>query len=142
MKNPVLFLFALLTFCITYAQKAAPGIQRIDPVNWWIGMKNPSLQLLVYGPDAGKFSYSINYPGIRLLKTHTTENPNYAFLDLTITPVARAGMLKVVGKSGNQTISRNYELKPRTREVKGSGVGPGDLIYLIMPDRFANGDAS
>jgi glycosidase len=142
MKNFMLFLFTFLTFYFTHAQKAAPAIQRIDPVNWWTGMKNPLLQLLVYGPDAGKFSYTINYPGVKLLKSHTTENPNYAFLDLSIMPSAKAGMFKVVGKSGNQTISRSYELKSRTSEIKGKGVGPGDLIYLIMPDRFANGDPS
>jgi glycosidase len=142
MKNSLLFLFAILTIYFTQAQKPAPAIQRIDPVNWWVGMKNPQLQLLVYGPDAGRFSYAINYPGVKLIKSHTTENPNYAFLDLSISPGTKAGLLKVVGKSGSQIISRNYELKSRTTEVKGGGVGAGDLIYLIMPDRFANGDPS
>ena len=105
-------------------------------------MNNPEVQLLVYGPNAGTLSYTVSYPGVNLVKVSKVENPNYVFIDLTITPSAKPGILRVVGQSGKQTISKEYELKARTKEAKGTGVTSADLIYLIMPDRFANGDLS
>jgi glycosidase len=140
MKRSVYLFFLLAPFVLfrTLAQTAA--IQRIDPTNWWVGMKNPNLQLLVYGPKAGSMTYAINYPGVRLVKTHQAENPDFAFLDLNISPTAKPGTFQVVGKTGTETVKRAFELKPRTTGPKGQGVSAADFIYLIMPDRFANGD--
>ena len=132
-----LILFGL-TIHVALAQ--TPAIQRIDPTNWWVGMKNPNLQLLIYGPNAGTLTYSINYPGVRVVKTQKAENPDFAFLDLTIAPATKPGTLQVVGKGGGKTLSRGYELRARSNSAKGQGVSPADFIYLIMPDRFANGD--
>ncbi|GAB3568588.1 glycoside hydrolase family 13 protein [Spirosoma luteolum] len=120
--------------------QTAPAITRINPTNWWVGMKNKNLQLLVYGPNAGTLAYTVNYPGVTLVKTHTVENPNYAFLDLTIAPTTRPGTLNLVGKRGSQTLTKAYELKARDRSPKGQGVSSADFIYLAMPDRFDNGD--
>lgn len=133
------FLIALLWGSSpAFSQQAQ--IQRVNPTNWWVGMKNPNLQLLVYGPNAGALTYSVNYAGVRLLKTHTVENPNYAFLDLTLAPTTKPGTLQLVGKRGNQTLTQPFELKARDKSPKGQGVTSADFIYLIMPDRFANGD--
>lgn len=136
------FLILIILFQFVFASAQTPSIQRIDPSNWWTGMKNPNVQLLVYGPNAGTLTYSLIYPGVKLVKTGKTENPNYAFLDLTISESAKPGNIRIVGKAGNQSITKSYELKARTKEAKGKGVNSSDLIYLIMPDRFANGDAS
>ncbi|ADB38896.1 glycoside hydrolase family 13 protein [Spirosoma linguale] len=127
---------------LSAAMAQSARIQRINPTNWWVGMKNPNLQLLVYGPNAGSLTYTINYAGVKLVKAHTVENPNYAFLDLTIAPTAKAGTLTIVGKRGGQTLTQPFELKARDRSPKGQGVTAADFIYLIMPDRFANGDPS
>ena len=135
-------LICFISYGSIHSQSPSPAIRRIDPPNWWIGMKNPNVQLLVYGPNAGTLTYTINYPGVTLVKTSKVENPNYAFLNLKIAPSAKIGMLKIFGQSGGQTIIQQYELKARTNEPKGSGVTSADLIYLIMPDRFANGDPS
>ncbi|SHJ26669.1 Glycosidase [Hymenobacter daecheongensis DSM 21074] len=132
-------LLALLLPLLGLAQ-SAPGITRINPTNWWVGMKNPSLQLLVYGPQAGTLTYTITYPGVKLVKVNTVENPNYAFLDLTIAPTAKPGKVQIIGKKGTQTISQTWELRARDNTPKGQGVTAADLIYLAMPDRFANGD--
>lgn len=135
--------FTLLIFLSAYVSVAlaqAVQIQRVNPTNWWVGMKNPNLQLLVYGPNAGTLTYTINYAGVKLQKTHTVENPNYAFLDLTIAPTAKAGTIRIVGKRGSQTLTQPFELKARDKTPKGQGVTAADFIYLIMPDRFANGD--
>jgi len=103
-------------------------------------MNGTDLQLLVYGPSAGTLTFSVDYPGVKLVKTHKVENPNYAFLDLKIDKTAKAGKFKIVGRLGAHNISRSYELKTRTKEVKGKGISSADLVYLIMPDRFSNGD--
>lgn len=115
----------------------------VYPTNWWVGMKNPKLQLMVYAEGAGNATYTITDPAVQLVKTTIPENKNYAFLDLVVKPNARPGMLKVRWKRGTATGSFDYELKAR-RKGNGSqyaqGVRSSDLIYLIMPDRFANGD--
>ncbi|MBC6991035.1 glycoside hydrolase family 13 protein [Hymenobacter sp. BT491] len=127
---------------LTVAAQGTPAIQRVNPTNWWVGMKKNNVQLLVYGPGAGTLSYAVAYPGVKLVKASTVENPNYAFLDLTIAATAKPGTVRLVGKKGGQTITRNWELKARDTSVKAQGVTDADFIYLAMPDRFANGDPS
>ena len=128
----------------TRAQANAPGIsiERVNPTNWWVGMKNPNVQLLIHGPGAGTLAYSISYPGVKLVKASTVENPNYAFLDLTIAATTKPGKLRIVGKKGSQTVTQVFELLARDKAPKAQGVTAADFIYLAMPDRFANGDPS
>ncbi|MBC3542290.1 glycoside hydrolase family 13 protein [Rufibacter sediminis] len=133
------FLGILLLSFTSQAQKKA-GITRIDPTFWWVGMKNQNLQLLVYGPNAGTYTYTIEYPGVQLLKTHQVENPNYAFLDLSIAASTKPGSFTITGRKGKDKLTRQYELKARTQEPKAQGVTSADFIYLVLPDRFANGD--
>ncbi|KAA6431728.1 glycoside hydrolase family 13 protein [Rufibacter glacialis] len=136
-----LFAFwALLFLSLPVAAQKKAAITRIDPTFWWVGMKNQNLQLLVYGPEAGTYAYSISYPGVQLVQAHKTENPNYAFLDLTIAADTKPGTFTIQGQKGNQKLTRKYELKARSQEPKGQGVTSADLIYLVLPDRFANGD--
>ncbi|MEJ7739824.1 MAG: glycoside hydrolase family 13 protein [Chitinophagaceae bacterium] len=142
MKSTLALVLLSLICRAIFAQQVEPAITKIHPSNWWAGMKNPNLQLLVYGPGAGKLLYAVNYPGVSLVRTSKVENSNYAFLDLKIAPSAKPGMIKLVGKTGNQTINRSYELKERSTFPKATGVSSSDLIYLVMPDRFANGDPS
>lgn len=140
-KIPFTFLILLLTaLTATFAQQVT--IQRVNPTNWWVGMKNPNVQLLIYGPNAGTMTYAISYPGVKLVKTNTVENPNYAFLDVVISPAAKPGTLQIVGKRGSQTLTQPFALKAREATRKGGGVTAADFIYLAMPDRFANGDES
>ena len=135
------FLLLLLTALLPLLAGAqAVTIQRLNPTNWWVGMQNSSVQLLVYGPGAGTLTYSIAYPGVKLVKASPVENPNYAFLDLTIAATTRPGQVQIVGKKGGQTVTRAWELRARDKAPKGQGVTPADFIYLAMPDRFANGD--
>ena len=131
-------LLALLLPLLVGAQ--AITIDRVNPTNWWVGMKNPNVQLLVHGPGAGTLTYTIAYPGVKLVKTSTVENPNYAFLDLTIAATAKPGKVQLVGKKGSQTVTQAWELRARDNSPKAQGVTTADFIYLAMPDRFANGD--
>jgi glycosidase len=131
-------LLALLLPLLVGAQ--AITIDRVNPTNWWVGMKNPNVQLLVHGPGAGTLTYTIAYPGVKLVKASTVENPNYAFLDLTIAATAKPGKVQLVGKKGSQTVAQAWELRARDNSPKAQGVTTADFIYLAMPDRFANGD--
>ncbi|RNI27426.1 alpha-amylase [Rufibacter immobilis] len=134
----LLLVLVLLAFTGRAQQKAA--ITRVDPTFWWVGMKDQNLQLLVYGPNAGTFTYTIDYAGVTLVKTHTVENPNYAFLDLTLAPQTKPGSFTLTGRKGKQKLTRQYQLKARTPEPKAQGVTAADFIYLVLPDRFANAD--
>ncbi len=103
-------------------------------------MKNPGVQVLVHGPGAGTLAYSISYPGVKLVKTNTVENPNYAFLDLVISPAAKPGRVQLTGRKGSQTVTQTWEIRARGKSPKGQGVTDADFIYEAMIDRFANGD--
>ncbi|HYG37896.1 MAG TPA: glycoside hydrolase family 13 protein [Cytophagales bacterium] len=114
---------------------------RIEPPFWWTDMKNDTLQLMIYGTDISKATPSLKYPGVTLLGTSTLESSNYLFVDLLVSDEASPGKIKLSFKSGKKTISYNYELKERSGEKNRiQGFSSSDLIYLIMPDRFANGD--
>ena len=134
------FLLPLLALLPYLSSAQTTAIDRVNPTNWWVGMKNPSVQVLVHGPGAGTLTYSIGYPGVTLLKTNTVENPNYAFLDLVISPMAKPGRVQITGKKGSQTVTRTWEIRARDQAPKGQGVTDADFVYLAMPDRFANGD--
>lgn len=119
-------------------------VERIEPLNWWVGMKNPNVQLLVYGNNISKKTVSVNYPGVEILKQNQVENPNYLFLDLKIHPEAKAGKVSLIFKeAGKKDFTRLYDLKERDAAKHTlQGVNSSDFVYLIMPDRFANGDTS
>ncbi|MDX2285499.1 MAG: glycoside hydrolase family 13 protein [Bacteroidia bacterium] len=125
-----------------WAQDIRP--QRIEPPFWWDGMRNPELELLVYGEQIGDCRASVAYPGVTLLGATRTENPNYLFLSLRIdTALAQPGLMPIVLERGAARVTIGYELKARSlRPESMEGVTSGDLIYLLMPDRFANGDAA
>ena len=122
------------------AQKNA--ITRVEPLNWWVGMANPNLQIMVYGPNIAACNVSINYPGVELKHTLKTGNPNYLFLDVVIAPSAQPGQMPIRFTSGKKTVAtRLYDLLPRQEgSAMRQGFSSSDAIYLIMPDRFANGN--
>ncbi len=117
--------------------------QRLEPGNWWINMRNPRLELLVYGQHISSFHIQLEYAGVRIKKTHRVENPNYLFIDLIILPSARAGIIPIqFFKNNNLIYTHSYKLLPREENsAKRKGFDSGDAIYLIMPDRFSNGNS-
>jgi glycosidase len=139
MKTILFLLSANLLVLTGFAQ-----VNKIDcyPTDWWVGMKNPKLQIMIHGKNvANGNGYTINYPGVKLEKIHKVENANYIFLDINISPSAKPGMIKI--KNGASTI--DFELKkrrPGNGTLFAQGITSKDLMYLIMPDRFSNGDTS
>ncbi len=137
--------FFILAFLMLMQMTAfAESISRIEPPNWWAGMKNEAVQLLVYGEKIGDFNPSINYPGVRLEKVIKVENPNYLFLDLIIDASAKPGDVKIdFSKDGKLVESQNWPLWQRKHSgPEYKGFDNTDVMYLITPDRFANGDAN
>lgn len=118
-------------------------IDRIEPAFWWVGMKNPQLQLLIHGTEICNRQIKFSYPGIKLLKTNRACSPNYLFVTLEIdSKVAKAGKFNILLKQPDKPdLSFQYELKNRrSGSAKRQGFSSADVIYLLMPDRFANGN--
>jgi glycosidase len=109
-------------------------------------MKNPKLQLMVHAQGIGAAQVAVvSYPGVKLVNVSKAENPNYLFINLTIAPTTRPGHFNIHFKSQSQSQTIRYELKAKSREdgkTRIQGVTAKDFIYLLMPDRFANGDPS
>jgi glycosidase len=142
-KYTFLSVTLLLAGSVSFAQPLQP--QGVYPTNWWVGMKNPKLQLMIHAPGAGNYSYSIKDLRVQLQKTTPAENRNYAFLDLLVKPGAKPGVVRINWSKGADKGSFDYELQAR-RPGNGTsfaqGVRSQDFIYFLMPDRFANGDYS
>ncbi len=130
----------ILTFIFFYNLSLTQTLERVEPPQWWVGMKNSNLQLLVYGEKIAELSPSIKHKGVKLTRVHQVENPNYLFLDLTIAPNAKTGTLKIdFSKKGEKILSHKYPLKARTPfAAQRRGFDNADVLYLITPDRFAN----
>lgn len=117
-------------------------INRVEPAFWWTGMKNTELQIMVYGKDIARSHVQFEYPGVRLKELVRVENSNYLFIYLDITKEADPGVIQFTFTEGKKKLVRNYELKARTVSSGAQGFDTSDVMYLIMPDRFANGDTS
>ncbi len=130
----------LLVFSVLFIYAQEPAVY---PSNWWIGMHWNKVQLLIRNTawEKGKPSVSINYPGVKLEKVSAFANPHYLALDLTISPNAKPGTVKI--KAGGETINWPLQaLRKGNGTLFAKGATSADLIYLIMPDRFSNGDLS
>ncbi len=119
----------------------AAEIERVEPPCWWIGMKSKNLQLLVYGKDIATTTPTITYDGVTLQSVEKVKNPNYLFLNLVIAETTKAGKVTLVfTDESKKVIKYEYELKQRkSGSSERVGFNSSDVIYLITPDRFANG---
>ena len=120
---------------------SAKGITA-EPAFWWSGMKNPELQLMVYGENIASFRPSVSYPGVKLKSSVALESPNYLLVYLDVEN-AQPGSFDITFTKDKKQIKMPYELKARKKDAcKIKGFDSSDVLYLIMPDRFANGDPS
>lgn len=148
MKKGILTFVALLLLnaSIGIAQKKSqtvkPSIKRVEPPFWYTGFKDTTLSLLVYGPNIASLKPEIRpYPGVALFGATTLDNPNYLFLDIAIGPKTNPGTIEIVFGTGKSALTYKYVLNARNNDpLRAQGFGPQDMIYLLVPDRFANGD--
>jgi glycosidase len=117
---------------------------KIEPPNWWIGMQTNDLQLLVHAKHISTYQAELNYAGVELIKVHKADSPNYLFLDVTISEEAKVGAFTInFNRKGKKNLKFIYELKQREKSAEEYvGFNHTDAVYLITPDRFANGDPS
>ncbi len=131
-----------IAFVLIASFPSLAQIQHVEPLNWWVGMKNQNLQLLVNGKDIGLTVPTVNYPGVTIKKIHKADSKNYLFIDLAIAPSAKAGKISIRFKKDGKTIETySYPILERQKDAAlVKGFDASDAIYMIMPDRFANGD--
>lgn len=117
------------------------NVERIEPSSWWIGFKEPVVQVMVYGNQIASTRPELKYPGVTIKQVISVDNPNYLFIDLEIDKKAQPGQIQIAFKqSGKVRTTANFELLERTKgSAEREGFNQSDAIYLIMPDRFANG---
>ncbi len=135
-----------LTFCLTIIAitlSAKVSINKVEPMNWWVGMQNSELQILVYGDEISTTTPEINYKGVTIKHTKKVENPNYLFIYVNIAKDTKSGKFNILFKTENKIAAEHeYELKARnTKNGIHKGFDASDVIYLLMPDRFSNGNA-
>ena len=131
-----LFLF---TLWFTKAQDI-----RVEPPNWWVGMANAELQLLIKADDIGDFQVKLKKGRDQLIKNvHQADSPNYLFIDLDLFSVKKPEKLVFEFSKGTSKFEYEYELRElEFGSEKIEGFNSGDAVYLITPDRFVNGDES
>jgi glycosidase len=139
-------IFVLFCFFLAVLFATAQNIE-VYPANWWVGMKMSKIQLMIHADSIGNSgAITIGYPGIQLIRANKVENSNYLFLDIAILPTAKPGKAKISFKKNNgSTGNADFELKtkrPGNGTLFAQGLSSSDFIYLLMPDRFSNGDPS
>ncbi|AMC11980.1 alpha-amlyase [Lutibacter profundi] len=140
MKKISLFLALIIINFSIKAQK----IKKIEPPFWWADMNYNQLELLIYGDNIASFTPSVENEDILITGVKKTENNRYLFLDLDVSK-AQVGTFKInfTKKGKKNNFSVNYELKQRSSNSKfRTGFDSSDVVYLLMPDRFANGDVT
>ncbi len=132
-------IFTALLLGSTLTMNAAVKIDRIEPTDWYVGLKDASLQLMVYGKDIKTAEVSTDYPGVKIDSLVRLDSPNYLLVYMNVKD-AQPGTMTLLFQQGKQKKKVDYILK--AREMKGEdrkGFSNADVLYMLMPDRFASG---
>lgn len=136
-------IITLLTLALTAsAAKAGFSVERIDPPHWWAGMADSSLQLQIYGDDIAGSEVSLSpYPGVSIDSVARLDGaPCWQYIYLDISDQAVAGELTLTWSKGKKKVSRKYQLRERVSHRGAKGFSGADVLYMVMPDRFADGN--
>ena len=121
----------------------AARVDRIEPECWWVGMRSPALQLMVYGDDIAGSEPRLEHPQVRIDRVTRGASRNYLFIDLAIGAAAVPGDIEIRFERDGESETVRYPLLARAPgSAARKGFGPADAILNLMPDRYANGDAS
>ena len=136
MNRLIIAICLLLTVQTTFAQ-----LERLEPPNWWADMNLTSVQLLCYGENIS--DYEVSSKDITIVNVERTENPNYLFVNVNFEGLSAGEYSFKFKKKGSKSFTKAFALKERDANSKErESFNSSDLVYLIMPDRFANGDTS
>ncbi|MBO4820340.1 MAG: glycoside hydrolase family 13 protein [Prevotella sp.] len=140
MKTRILTTIVALLATITMT--AAIKVTRIDPTDWYVGMKNPTLQLMVYGPGIRQALVTTDYPGVTVDSIVRLDSPNYLLVYLNLKD-AKPGQMTLKFANGKQKQEVKYTLKQREKAGdQRVGFSNADVLYMLMPDRFASGSSA
>ena len=153
-RNPLNYnihrLIYLFVFSISATLSATPprkNIYHIAPISWFIGFENPNVEIIVHGEEISEYSIALNnYPGVTLNKVELAANRHICYLNITIDPNTQPGEITFTatppqGDKIRKPFTFNYKLDKRTpKNQQSPAVLPSDVTYLILPDRFSNGD--
>ena len=134
-------LFATIGLLLFFmAMNAKVDITRIEPENWFAGMKNPQVQLMVYGHNIREAQVSTDYPGAKIDSLVRLDSPNYLLIYINLNG-AQPGNMPLTFTQGGSKKRVMYAIKPRTMQGEDrKGFTNADVLYMLMPDRFANGN--
>ncbi len=133
----------LLLLLVVYSTLlSAQQVENICPPNWWVGMRDSSVQLMIHGKNIAYFQLEINYPGVHLISTTSVENKNYLFAEIVIDDDTKPGVVNLEFSMDKTKFVQPYTLNAREKRTSEYGLNAGDFIYLLMPDRFSNGDVT
>jgi glycosidase len=135
------FLFIVFILRISFAQEFS--IERIEPPNWWVGMKHDTVQVMIYGKNLSDIEIYPQHGPIEIIGVHKAESPNYLFIDLVISPEIKTDYNFEIGFArGDQDTVIVYPIFAREEsENKYKGFNQSDVMYLIMADRFCDGNS-
>lgn len=142
MKKQLHLLAFIAVLTAFSADATAYKLGQVEPPSWWTGMKENHLQLLVHGDQIADLTPSLSYQGVAIKDVIRVANRNYLFIDLAISEAASAGEFAIHFNQHNKSeLTYQYRLNPReNNSSQRRGFNPSDAIYLIAPDRFANGN--
>ncbi|MEM9718489.1 MAG: alpha-amylase family glycosyl hydrolase [Bacteroidota bacterium] len=139
-KYWTLYLLLLLPL-LGYPQSLS--VDKIEPPNWWVGMEWDTLQVMVYGNSLNEVFVSIQPEGPQIIKTHLLKNDNYAIVELYLPPDLRSQNYELVFHGENTSIRIPFPLLEKNKQpYRIQGFDASDVVYLITPDRFADGDST
>ena len=122
------------------ADATSREIARVEPLSWWVGMKT-DLQLLVQGPDIASFDICVAGKGLSVKGIHKTDSPNFVFVDVNVDAQAQPGTYYFIFSKDGNSFKYPYRIQAREEgSASRESFTTADMIYLIMPDRFASSD--
>ncbi|HIC16510.1 TPA: alpha-amlyase, partial [Candidatus Poribacteria bacterium] len=144
LKQTIKLVFFIFVLGYAMSSKAQTLIvQKIEPPNWWIGMKWNRIQLMLYGQNLGGISVQFSDKNLKVTAVHTKPSSSYAFVEVEIPDDLSAGRYTVEITQGNKYSILDYPILEREKgSQRNQGFSVDDVIYLITPDRFANGNTT
>ena len=134
------FLKKIILFLFFMSLSLNAQIQRIEPPFWYAGMNNPELQILFYGKNIAEYQVSVSN-AIKIINVTRTENPNYIFITIDAKKVLATDLTFTFKNNNKESFTQKYSLKKRRENsAQRKSYDSSDMMYLLMPDRFANGN--
>ena len=133
MKKTILF-YAFLSVVLLMSAATQVKVTRIDPTDWYVGLKNPTLQLMVYGQNVRDAEVSVDYPNVRIDSIARLDSPNYLLVYLNLSGAQPGEMTLKIGKQKVKYLLKQREMSGDKR----MGFTNADVLYMLMPDRFAS----